>query len=340
MKIFRKSSDLLTDEAIGDWLRELRGRPYVPESGFDVTAVIRSRLGSTDGYYFGGVNVENPDHRISTHGEEGSLAAMVTALGIEAEILEVWLMGAPSGLEKGTSDSLAQAGITCCGKCRQQLTNFAGESTPIHSIALNGAISTTALGTLLPNQFTFRQFRPEALSRVPEVPHPPSVEQVERRLVRFEETMSQDAILGWLDSLQSADLATDISDAVVLKLGNGTYVSGVKIEEAAYVDMSAIQCAVAIATGEFGKQDVHEVWSLSRGRGAKGLVEQGFQPLTLSSVQVLLQFAVHSDIPVYLVNGQGDCRPTSLSDSFALAPRFSEPAPGAEQAADGRNFRS
>jgi len=108
-------------------LEKLKLRAYAPYSGFRVASAIR--VGAR---YFGGVNVENEDHRLSTHAEEGAIAAMVAALGMSARIDEIWV----------TAD--------CCGKCRQQLAAFADKNVKVHVGA-----KTTTVGDFLPDVFTF-----------------------------------------------------------------------------------------------------------------------------------------------------------------------------------------
>ena len=145
MKNFRKGHQ--NEKEIIDWLRDMRGSPYVPASGFDVTVVFRAKIGNADDYYFTGVNVENPDHRLSTHGEEAALSAMVTGLGKQVELVEGWVMGAPKHLKPGSADPLANNKCTCCGKCRQQIAGFAGPDVKIHSVSLNGAVSSITVFT-------------------------------------------------------------------------------------------------------------------------------------------------------------------------------------------------
>lgn len=325
MKIFRATDTPLDDHAIADWLRAMRGHPYVPGSGFDVTSVFRTRVGETENLYFAGVNVENPDHRVSTHGEEACIAAMVTSLGNQAEIREGWIMGAPSSLSRGTESPMADVLLTCCGKCRQQLANFADETVSIHSISLNGAKSTTTMGAFLPDQFTFKQFNMTLGNSGQTKPDKaPTAVQIAEQLVRTGRTLSQDEIFGWLQSLESADFATWTSDAIVLRLENGAYVAGVKVEEAAFVDINAMQSAVAIATGAFGKQAVSEVWSFSKARDPKQFADDAFRPPSLSSLQTLLEFAAHKDIPIHLLNAKGEQRDMKLADGARYAPTFDD----------------
>lgn len=186
MKLFRKSATPLTQQDITQWLREMRGNPYVTASGFDVTAVFRAKVGDDDTYYFAGVNVENPHHRLSTHGEEGCISAIATALGKNAEIVEGWVMGAPTNLKAGDDHALANNCVSCCGKCRQQIASLANPAVQIHSVSLNGAIKTTTVGDFLPDAFTYKQFMTEvggnSANNSPF--STPTAEQVESRLIR------------------------------------------------------------------------------------------------------------------------------------------------------------
>lgn len=317
MNIFRQTDRPLTDEEIGDWLRDLRGHPYSIESGFDVTAVFRARLGEADTFYFAGVNVENTDHRVSTHGEEGAIAAMVVALGKDAAIVEGWVMGAPRGLEKGTDNPLGDVEVSCCGKCRQQIANFASEDVVIHSVALNGPASTTTMGRYLPDQFTFRQFRPAAEPGEATPPPARPAGQIEQRLIRTGPDLPPAAIRDWLQSLESANAASGTSDAVIMRLANGAHVAGVKIEEAAFQDVNAIQCAAANANAEFGKQPVTELWSYSHGYPSQP--DDAFVTPKLSALQTLLAFATGPDLPIHLFNTSGAQRDVTLEEATRQA---------------------
>ncbi len=317
MNIFRQTDRPLTDREIGDWLRDLRGQPYSVESGFDVTAVFRARLGEADCFYFAGVNVENPDHRVSTHGEEGAIAAMVVALGKEARIVEGWVMGAPRALAMGTDNPLGDVEVSCCGKCRQQIANFADEDVLIHSVALNGSMSTTTMGRYLPDQFTFRQFRPEAGQHETIPSPPPSAARIEQRLVRALPEPTSAEIFDWLKSLELANAASGTSDAVVLRLANGPLVAGVKIEEAAFQDVNAIQCAAAIANAAFGRITVAGMWSYSHGYPAEA--DGTFVTPHLSALQTLLEFAQNPEMPIHLFNRAGEQRDLTLAEATRQA---------------------
>lgn len=277
MNLHRKSKTRLTQEEITQWLIDLRGHPFNPASGFDVTAVFCSQVPNDDTYYyFAGVNVENSDHRLSTHAEEACIAAMVTAFGKNAEIVEGWVMGAPKALKPGSSEPLADNKVSCCGKCRQQIVGLADSSVQIHSVSLNGAIESTTVKEFLPNPFSFRQFITElmdkfkttvgqvlgiaehSLSQVPV-----EMKSFEHQLIRSQE-LSEREIFEWLTQLESVDYASQSSHAAVLKLSNGSYVAGVSIEEAAFVSINPIQSAIAIANTAYKDVEVAQVWTYSK----------------------------------------------------------------------------
>ncbi|MBU6475364.1 MAG: hypothetical protein KGQ70_05315, partial [Alphaproteobacteria bacterium] len=249
---FRKGR--LSQAEMHQWLLDLRDNPHVPESGFCVSSVFRARAGDADDYYFAGVNVENMDHRLSTHGEEGAISGIVTALGKKAEIVEGWVMGAPKGVKAGDKTSAAEAFASCCGKCRQQVAGLAREKAEIHYVSVNGAVETTTVGKFLPELFTFRQFIP-GFAKDQNGGKAPSSAAVQRKLLR-KGPLTEREIESWLKSLQSVDYATRISQSVVLKLDNGYYAAGTRVEEAAFVDINAAQAAVAIATAAFGARKV------------------------------------------------------------------------------------
>lgn len=307
MGIFRHHP--LTTAQIVRWLQDLRGNAYVPESNFDVTAILRAQIGGDATYYFGGVNVENVDHRMGTHGEEGAIAASVTALGKYTEIAEVWFMGAPLGMEPTSPSPLVDNLTASCGKCRQQIVNLAtGPDIPMHCVSLKGDIETTTLRQLLPKNFSFRDIAPElahAHSTRQEGLALPDTNIIERRLSRMG-PLNKKEICAWLHELQSIDFATQIGHSVIIGLSNGHYVAGVKVEEAAYIDISAIQSAVAIASAMFGRITITQVWSFTRGRDGEMGSQDFFAPLTLASLQILSEFTPSlTHLAIYLVNQNG-----------------------------------
>ncbi len=358
MKMFKKSEIPLTQEEIAQWLRELRGNPFNPSSGFDVTTVFRVKFNGDASYYFAGVNMENKHHRLSTHGEEGCIAAMATAFGKGAEIVEGWVMGAPKELKQGDTHFLADNKVSCCGKCRQQIVGFADPSVVMHSISLNGGHKQTTVGEFLPDEFSFRQFAPELLTPSPIQKATPSIAEIENKLVRRGKELSEAEILQWLQKLESIDYATQTGQAVVLKLSNNTYVAGVNIEDAAYVSIDPVSSAVAIASAEFGNFVVEQAWTLSKAKIESKMVNaqdsstsasvkkepplpqfetfkqsskertaatESFAPLTLSAIQVLAQFAAHQNIAIHMMNVNGQSQVIKLRDSANLIPMFPQP---------------
>ena len=347
MLLFRKSDVELSQEEITHWLRELRGHPFNPSSGFDVTAVFRAKFRGDASYYFAGVNVENPHLRLSSHGEEGAIAAIATAFGKGGEIVEGWLMGSPNTAKPGDDNPLANIQVSCCGKCRQQIAGLANSDVVIHSISLNGAHEKTTVGEFLPNVFTFKQFAPDALQ--PSYVGPLSVEDIQNRLYRDGE-LGEEEILSWLKSLESIDHATQTSHAVILKLSGNKYVAGVSVEEAAYVSIDPISCAIAIANTVFGNTvNVEAVWTLSKNKKRvessatsstfplldaykkQQALDDTMTPLPLSSIQVLMQFAASDTIPIHNFSERGNKEVYPLNESALHIPSFKRSEPNKEE---------
>jgi cytidine deaminase len=302
MKNFKKGK--LSAAAIAEWLIELRANAYVPESGFAVTVALRARAGGEEDYYFAGVNVENIDHRLSTHAEEACIAAMVTSLGKQAEIAEVWVMGA-----------------TCCGKCRQQIAGFAGENVKIHYMALKGGGTSTTVGAFLPEAFTLREFSAEKKSAGSGML---SAAAIENRLFR-KAPLTEQQIAAWLREIDSIDYFSKISQAVVLKLDNGAYAAGAKVEDAAFLSMNAVQSALASAVTNFGACAVQETWVYTKGRAGKEIPPDSFGVLTMSALQSLLQMAEHAAIPVNFFAGDGSVARMTLTEAAKTAPTSGKP---------------
>jgi cytidine deaminase len=274
MMIFRQGRQ--TDKDIHRWLTALRKNAYAPESGYIATAVVRS-----GDFYFAGVNVEIEDHRLATHAEEGALAALAAGLGPEAAIDEVWVMGAPRKPSPVYKNSIS----TCCGKCRQQISAFAAKSVKVHSFSMNGKKATTTVGAFLPDTFILIKKKSRA-------PKKRADKDIESRLVR-KKRLSEKEIFKWLAGLPSVSSISKTTQSIALKLDNGAFVAGTKIEDAAFLDISAAQSAVAIAVSEFGPRRIEGVWVHAQGRRTAG------GRLTLSSLQTLLRHAGDKDIPVF-----------------------------------------
>lgn len=325
MNLFRKTDTPLSDEEITHWLRDLRANAYVKGSKFPVTAVMRAKLGEEAYYYFAGVNVENPDNRLSSHAEEGCIAAITTALGKRAEIVEGWVMGAPAELKPGDTASLADNHVNCCGKCAQQLHGLADSKVEMHGVSLNGAIKTKTLKEILDDAFSFREYAPEILAQQQgnmSAITPPTADEIMHHLIRTGHELSQEEIGTWLRGLESVDYASRLSQAVIIRLANGAYVAGTKVEEAAYVSIGPLQSAIATANAAFGEQKVLEVWSYGKGRDGAALPEDEYMPLSGGGIQVLAQFSAHNTIPIHLMNEKGKIVITKLSDSARYLPTF------------------
>ena len=310
MMLVRKGK--LSQDEITTWLLSLRNHPYVPESGFGVTAVFRARLKEQDDYYFAGVNVENIDHRVGTHGEEACLAAMVTGLGPTAEVVEGWVMGAPKGVKPADDKPSVDTIITCCGKCRQQIAGFADEAVKINSVTLRGKIVSTTVGAFLPGLYTYRHMRADSggIHKMETAAPAPSCEVVENKLMR-PGPVSEKEIFRWLHEIESVDYTSKISQSMILKLDNGMYVSGATIEEVASVSMNAAQTAVSIAVTAFGECRIEKVWIYTQGRDGKELPAEGYGVPTLAALQTLLQLA-ERNVPVCLFAGNGSTQHLTL----------------------------
>lgn len=300
---FLKSAD---PAEMQDWLRRLRLKAYTPGSGYKVADVLAMRTESGL-LAFGGVNVECLDHRQSVHSEESAIAFMVTALGKKAAIHEGWVMGAPGNLTAPCADALADLVCRPCGNCRQQIAGLAADDgAVIHCQSLNGQDSPRSIGALLPDAFSFADFDPEASrarAAVRGALAPEDLGAVMERVIRHG-PLSREDIGAWLGTLESIDYASRIAQAAVIGLENGFYVAGVKVENAAYTGLSAMQAALGIATTHFGTISVREIYALSRSRRAGDQADLIY-PLSLPSLQGLNEFIASRDIPVTLFTAAG-----------------------------------
>jgi cytidine deaminase len=321
LKVFRSGHQ--TSDSIYQWLLELRSQALTPESGFAVSTVFRAKLGDRDDFYFAGVNAESCDHRLSTHGEEGAIAAAMTGLGRHAELVEGWVMGAPANIKPNDISPFTGSFASCCGKCRQQLAGLAAPQMPIHEMALNGQSQTVTLGESLPRPFSFRNFSAPVATNTVTSPAPEPT-HIAERLIR-QRPQDTHAISQWLRELDSVDEASKISQSIVLRLDNGAYVAGVKVEEAAFVSISAAQAAVAITLAEFGPCHVEEAWVFTKGRDGKELQPRQYGTLPLSGLQTLLQVATSPDIPLHYIAVDGHAIDATLLGAALLAPSSARP---------------
>lgn len=283
-----KAEKNLTEQDIHDWLIQLREYSYVPASGYAVASVIKTeRAGRV--FYFGGVNAENGEYNLSTHGEDGAVAAMVTALGPEAVISEGWVMGAPAGLTKDSDDPYALMHGQCCGRCRQRIAGFAAPDTLIHSVPLRGKIQSKTMGEMLPDSFSFADFKAQVVPPVKNGNHVDiDTKTIANRLCR-QEPQDEKALWDWLQELHGVSRASGVEQSVVLQLDNGAYVAGVTIEDAAFTGLSAVQTALAQATARFSGFKIKTAFILSRSDDPAMLPADAVRPLSLSARQVLYE---------------------------------------------------
>jgi cytidine deaminase len=115
--------------------REALDHAHAPYSRFRVGACVRAE----GGRLYAGSNVENASYPVGQCAEASAIGAMVTA-GDRA-IAEVVLV-----TERAEPCSP-------CGRCRQQLAEFARATTPIHLCGPEGLRQTITLGELLPLAF-------------------------------------------------------------------------------------------------------------------------------------------------------------------------------------------
>ena len=294
--------------AFRDWLLRMRQKAYAPGSHYNVADILGMRCASGM-LYFAGVNVECLDHRQTVHSEECAIAFLVTAMGKKAAIHDAWVLGAPGRLTGPSDDPMADLDGQPCGNCRQQILGLAAnEEVPVHCLSLNGKDTIKTIGYLLPDAFQFADFDPEAAAEreaargflAPENP----AELMTRVMRRG--PLSQTEIHVWINQLESVDYASRIGQAVIIRLENGFYVAGVKVENAAYTGLNAMQAALGIATANFGKVCVTEIYTLSKSRRPDMQGDDMVYPLSLPSIQGLNEFVADPAIPVTLFTQGGD----------------------------------
>jgi cytidine deaminase len=127
--------------------RQALANAHAPYSRFRVGACLRA----ASGRLYAGCNVENSAYPVGQCAEASAIGAMVT--GGDREIVEVLVV--------------SQGAETCspCGRCRQQLAEFARTGVPVHLAGPEGIRVTTTLGELLPLAFgadTLGALRPRA----------------------------------------------------------------------------------------------------------------------------------------------------------------------------------
>ncbi len=129
-------------EPMLDLARRALANAHAPYSRFRVGACIRA----ASGQLYAGCNVENAAYPVSQCAEATAIGAMVAAG--DRKIVEVLVLTA------------AAEPCSPCGRCRQQLAEFAGPDARVHLCGPEGVRATTSVGELLP-----LAFGPETLGR-------------------------------------------------------------------------------------------------------------------------------------------------------------------------------
>src|ERR1700752_2049315 len=117
---------------------------HAPYSRFRVGACVRAASGAL----YAGCNVENAAYPVGQCAEASAIGAMVTAG--DQRIVEAVVM--------------TERAEACppCGRCCQQLSEFAAPETRVHLCGPEGVRVTTTLGALLPQAFGPDSFHPSS----------------------------------------------------------------------------------------------------------------------------------------------------------------------------------
>ncbi len=118
---------------------------HAPYSGFRVGACVRA----ASGRLYAGCNVENAAYPVGQCAEAGAIGAMVAAG--DSVIVEVVVLTERAEL------------CSPCGRCRQQLVEFASADTRVHLCGPEGVRVTMTMVALLP-----LAFGPDTLRRPPD----------------------------------------------------------------------------------------------------------------------------------------------------------------------------
>ena len=125
--------------------RQALANAHAPYSHFRVGAAIRTGSGRV----YQGCNVENSSYPVTQCAEATAIGAMVA--GGDRQIVEILVATESAEL------------CAPCGRCRQQLAEFARADVPVHLAGPEGVRRTITLGELLP-----LAFGPEILGRRPD----------------------------------------------------------------------------------------------------------------------------------------------------------------------------
>ena len=138
--------------AMLDLARQALGNAHAPYSRFRVGACLRA----DSGRLHAGCNVENAAYPVGQCAEATAIGAMVAAG--DRQIVEALVVTEGPEL------------CAPCGRCRQQLVEFARPGVPVHLAGPEGVRVTVTLGELLPLAFgpeSLGPLRPDSDSIVP-----------------------------------------------------------------------------------------------------------------------------------------------------------------------------
>jgi cytidine deaminase len=139
-----------TLDAMLDLARRALANAHAPYSRFRVGVCLRA----ASGRLYAGCNVENAAYPVGQCAEATAIGAMVVAG--DRQIVEAVVVTEGAEL------------CSPCGRCRQQLAEFARPDTSVHLCGPEGVRRTVTLGELLPLAFgpeTLGPLRPPASDR-------------------------------------------------------------------------------------------------------------------------------------------------------------------------------
>jgi cytidine deaminase len=125
-----------------DLARQALANAHAPYSRFRVGACLRA----ASGRLYAGCNVENSAYPVGQCAEATAIGAMVAAG--DRRIVEAVVVTEGPEL------------CAPCGRCRQQLAEFAPPDAPVHLAGPEGVRATVTLGELLPHAFGPRTLGP------------------------------------------------------------------------------------------------------------------------------------------------------------------------------------
>jgi cytidine deaminase len=318
MKIFQHSKTL-SDKEMFEWLKSLRHNSYAPASNYMVSSVLRTKVDDQD-FYFGGVNCENIEYSLGTHGEDGAISSMITALGPHANIEEVWTFGAL----KGSENKDHKGNGSCCGRCRQRIAGFGNAETVVHNVSPSGEIITSTLKNILPRSFSFKSILPELDLKKNECLKEVSAESISKHLAQKGD-LSTEELHRWLVKLKSVCYSSLISQSVIVKTDKDSFVAGVKIEDAAFTGINAAQASIANARAIYGDFKIKELNVMSFSKEPTILPANAYQPLTLSALQVIREFIDSKEVKINYFNKDKGFKSFTYDEALNLNIHFKEP---------------